>query len=93
MENQKKNISDWEFLSGIEKYKLFNIGNWTEFQPQNGVIEIPVYTHPGPLGLGWKVWSWNCADVSIFFFIKLSTKTYLTGYCYDLNDTEGELTI
>ena len=27
----------------------------------------------------------------IFFFIDLSTKTYLTGVCYDLNDTEGEL--
>ena len=25
------------------------------------------------------------------FIIKLSTKTYLTGVCYDLNDTEGEL--
>ena len=24
-------------------------------------------------------------------FIKLSTKTYLTGICYDLNNTEGEL--
>ena len=29
----------------------------------------------------------RCKD----FFIKLSTKTYLTGVCYDLNDTEGEL--
>ena len=28
-----------------------------------------------------------------FFFIKLSTKTYLTGVCYDLNDTEGELRV
>ena len=26
-----------------------------------------------------------------FFFIKLITKTYLTGICYDLNNTEGEL--
>ena len=34
----------------------------------------------------------NCADVSIFF-IKQSTKTYLTGVCYDLNDTEGELRV
>ena len=25
------------------------------------------------------------------FFFKLSTETYLTGVCYDLNDTEGEL--
>ena len=25
--------------------------------------------------------------------IKLSTKTYLTGVCYDLNDTEGDLRI
>ena len=28
-----------------------------------------------------------------FFFIKLSTKTYLTGVYYDLNDTEGELRV
>ena len=27
------------------------------------------------------------------FFIKLSTKAYLTGVCYDLNDTEGELRV
>ena len=26
-------------------------------------------------------------------FIKLSTITYLTGVCYDLNDTEGELRV
>ena len=31
-----------------------------------------------------------CRCKYIFFFIKLSTKTYLTGICYDLNDTEGE---
>ena len=34
----------------------------------------------------------KCADVSIFF-IELSTKTYLTGVCYDLNDTVGELRV
>ena len=28
-----------------------------------------------------------------YTLIKLSTKTYLTGVCYDLNDTEGELRI
>ena len=27
------------------------------------------------------------------FFIKQSTKTYSTGGCYDLNDTEGELQV
>ena len=26
-----------------------------------------------------------------YIFIELSTKAYLTGVCYDLNDTEGEL--
>ena len=26
-------------------------------------------------------------------FIKQSTKTYLTGRCYDLNDIEGELQV
>ena len=28
-----------------------------------------------------------------FFFIKLSTKTYLAGFCYDLNDIQGELRV
>ena len=28
-----------------------------------------------------------------YIFIKLSTQTYLTGVCYDLNDTEGELSV
>ena len=32
-------------------------------------------------------------QISIFVFIKLSTKTYLTGVCYDLNDTKGELQV
>ena len=27
------------------------------------------------------------------FFIELSTKTYLTCICYDLNDTVGELSV
>ena len=44
-------------------------------------------------GVGFIGQILNCADVSIFFFIKLSTKTYLTGVCYDLNDTEGELRV
>ena len=34
----------------------------------------------------------NCADVSILF-TKLSTRTYLTGVCYDPNDTEDELRV
>ena len=28
-----------------------------------------------------------------YIFIKLSTKTYLTGVSYDLNNTEGELMV
>ena len=32
----------------------------------------------------------RCKDI---FFIELSTKTYLTGVCYDLNDTVGELRV
>ena len=28
-----------------------------------------------------------------WFFVKLSTKTYLTDVCYDLNNTEGELRV
>ena len=62
---------------------------WKKCRPTCKVT-LWIYTHPWPLGLGLKVRYWNCADVSIFF-IKLSTKAYLTGVCYDLNDTEGEL--
>ena len=28
-----------------------------------------------------------------YIFIKFSTKTYLTGVCYDLDNTEGELRV
>ena len=28
-----------------------------------------------------------------YIFIKLSTKTYLTGVCYDLNNIESELRV
>ena len=34
-----------------------------------------------------------CRCKYIFIFIKLSTKTYLTDVCYDLNDTESELRV
>ena len=57
-------------------------------------VTLWIYTQSWPLRLGLKVRYWNCEDVSIyFFFIKLSTKTYLTGVCYDLNDTVGELRV
>ena len=42
--------------------------------------------------VGFKGQILNCADVSIFFN-ELSTKTYLTGVCYDLNNTVGELRV
>ena len=31
----------------------------------------------------------GCADR--YIFIKLGTKIYLAGFCYDLNDIQGEL--
>ena len=43
-------------------------------------------------GVWSKIRYWNYADVSILL-IELSTKTYLTGVCYDLNDTEDELRV
>ena len=30
---------------------------------------------------------------SLNLLVKLSTKAYLAGVCYDLNDTEGELRV
>ena len=41
-------------------------------------------------GVGFKG---QILKLCIFFFIKLSTKTYLTGVCYELNDTECELRV
>ena len=64
---------------------------WKKCRPTCKVT-LWIYTLPWPLGLGLKVRYWSCADVSILF-IKLSTITYLTGVCYDLNDTEGELRV
>ena len=34
-----------------------------------------------------------CRCKYIFYFIELSAKTYLTGVCYDLNGTVGELRV
>ena len=66
---------------------------WKKCRPTCKVT-LWIYTHPWPLGLSLKVRYWNFADVSTcILFIKLSTKTYLTGVCYDLNDTEGELRV
>ena len=47
------------------------------------------------------LWGWveTRSDIGIlqmlvyFFLIKLSSKTYVTGVCNDLNDTEGELRV
>ena len=43
-------------------------------------------------GVGFEGQILKLCAVSIFF-IKLSTKTYLTGVYYDLNNTEGELRV
>ena len=42
--------------------------------------------------VGFKGQPLKLCRLSIFF-IELSTKTYLTGVCYDLNDTVSELRI
>ena len=44
-------------------------------------------------GVGLKGQILKLCRCKYIFFIKLSTKTYLTGICYDLNDTEGELQV
>ena len=41
-------------------------------------------------GVGFKDQDIEIVQMLVFFFIKLSTKTYLTGVCYDLDDTEGD---
>ena len=66
--------------------------NWKKCRPTRKVT-LWICTHLWPLGLGWRVRYWNCVDLSILLFIKLSTKTYVTAVCYDLNDTEDELQV
>ena len=35
----------------------------------------------------------SCKTLCKYIFIVLSTKTYLTGVCYDLNESVGELRV
>ena len=42
-------------------------------------------------GVGFKGHISKLCKCKYIYYIKLSTKTYLTGICYDLNNTEGEL--
>ena len=80
---------DQKFIFFLLKVVMLHIKlKWKKCRPTCKVT-LWIYTHPWPLGSGLKVRCWNCADVGIFFFIKLSTKTCLTGVCYDLNNTEG----
>ena len=44
-------------------------------------------------GVGFKGHILKLCRCKYIFIIKLSTKTYLTGVCYDLNDTEGDLRV
>ena len=46
---------------------------------------------PLTFGVGFKGQIFKLCRCKHIFFIKLSTKAYLTGDCYDLNDIEGEL--
>ena len=44
-------------------------------------------------GVGLKDQMLKLCRCKYIFFIKLSTKTYLTAVCYYLNDTVGELRV
>ena len=79
------------FCSFLKVVMLHIKVKWKKLRPTCKVT-LWIYRQSWPLRLGLKVRYWNCADVSIFF-IELSTKTYLTGVCYDLNDTVGELRV
>ena len=83
--------SKGHFCSFLKVIRLHIKVKWKKCRPTCKVT-LWIYTQSWPLRLGLKVRYWNCADESIFF-IELSTKTYLTGVCYDLNDTVGELRV
>ena len=83
--------SKGHFCSFLKVVMLHIKLKWKKCRPTCKVT-LWIYTQSWPQRLGLKVRYWNCAVVSIFF-IELSTKTYLTGICYDLNDTVGELRV
>ena len=57
-------------------------------------IKLTFHT-PLTSGVGWDEGSdIEIVRISIYFlFIKLSTKTYLTGFWYDLNNIKGQLRV
>ena len=65
------------------------------------VEEVQTYMQGNTLNLHIPLTSWarlkgqilKLCRCKYIFFIKLSTKTYLTCMCYGLNDTEGELRV
>ena len=63
---------------------------YTYMQDNTLNLHIPLTSGVGFKGQILKLC--RCKYMYIFF-IKLSTKTYLTGVCYDLNNTEGELRV
>ena len=79
------------FCSFLKVVMLHIKVKWKKCRPTCKVT-LWIDTQSWPLRLGLKVRYLNCADVSIFF-IELSTKTYLTGVCYYLNDTVGVLRV
>ena len=83
--------SKGHFCSFLKVVMLHIKVKWKKCRPTCKVT-LWIYTQSWPLRLGLMVRYWNCADVNIFF-IELSTKTYLTGIWYDLNDTVGELRV
>ena len=83
--------SKGHFCSFLKVVMLHIKVKWKKCRPTCKVT-LWICTQSWPLRLGLKVRYWNCADVSIVF-IELSTKTYFTGVCYDLNDTVGELRV
>ena len=58
-------------------------------------MQAETWTLQTPLtsGVGLKVQILKLCRQVYFFFIKLSTKTYLTGLFYDLNGIQGELRV
>ena len=63
--------------------------------------EVYTYMQGNTLNLHTPLTSWvgfkgqilKLCRRKYIFFIKLSAKTYLTGVCYDLNNTEGDLRV
>ena len=84
--------SKGHFLFFLKVVMLHIKLKWKKCRPTCKVILLNLHT-PLTSGVGFNGQMLKLCRCKYIFFIKLSTKTYLTGVCYDLHNTEDELRV